>query len=127
MITIVFLEIGTKIAEECARKGLKNMILKMESTSCHNSRQKTVEIEKLGLLKIPHPPYSPDISPCDFWLFRFLKQNAKGIEHGSSTEVLKAVWTILAEIQRSDLVAAYEDAIEKLKGVIEIGREYLTR
>jgi hypothetical protein len=68
MCNIVFLEIGTKIAEECALYD--------------NSRQTIVEIEKLGLSRIPHPPYSPDLSRCDFSLFGFLKERAKGTQHG---------------------------------------------
>jgi hypothetical protein len=26
----------------------------------------------------PHPPYSPDLAPCDFWLFPKLKMTMKG-------------------------------------------------
>jgi hypothetical protein len=40
---------------------------------------------------------------------------------------LDAVLAILAEIQRSDLIVVSEDWIERLKEVIEIGEEYLTR
>ncbi|GFV15856.1 hypothetical protein TNCV_988391 [Trichonephila clavipes] len=31
------------------------------------SQQNYVEI-------LPHPPYSPDVTPCDFWLFPHLKE-----------------------------------------------------
>ena len=27
---------------------------------------------------VPHPPYSPDLAPCDFWLFPKLKENLRG-------------------------------------------------
>jgi hypothetical protein len=99
----------------------------MERAPCHNSRQTTAEIEKLGPSKIPPPSYSPHSSPCVFSLFVFLKENAKGIEHGSGQDGLNVVWAILGEIQRSNLVATYEDGIESLKDVIEIGKEYLNR
>lgn len=39
--------------------------------------------------KIPQPPYSPDIAPCDFWLFPNLKFRLKG-ERFASIEVIKA-------------------------------------
>jgi len=26
----------------------------------------------------PHPPYSPDLAPCDFWLFPKVKMTMKG-------------------------------------------------
>ena len=27
----------------------------------------------MGIKTVPHPPYSPDIAPCDFWLFPKLR------------------------------------------------------
>jgi histone-lysine N-methyltransferase SETMAR len=32
-------------------------------------------LESEGLTIIPHPPNSPDLSPCDFWLFDLIKDN----------------------------------------------------
>jgi hypothetical protein len=40
--------------------------------------------------------------------------------------VFNAVLATLAEIKRRNFMAMYEDWIEKLKAVIEIGGEYLT-
>jgi hypothetical protein len=30
------------------------------------------------IMKLDHPPYSPDLAPCDFWLFPKLKTALKG-------------------------------------------------
>ena len=27
----------------------------------------------MGIKTVPHSPYSPDLAPCDFWLFPKLK------------------------------------------------------
>ena len=27
----------------------------------------------MGIKTVPHPPYSPDFAPCDFWLFPKLR------------------------------------------------------
>ena len=35
----------------------------------HNSILVTDYLTKMGIKTVPHPPYSPDIAPCDFWLF----------------------------------------------------------
>jgi len=31
--------------------------------------------KKEKIVKLPHPPYSPDLSPCDFFLFPKLKKS----------------------------------------------------
>jgi hypothetical protein len=38
-----------------------------------NGLKVTDEHNNLKLGRVPHPPYSPDPSPCDFWLFGMLK------------------------------------------------------
>ena len=39
------------------------------NTPVHNSIHVTDYLSKMGIKTVPHHPYSPDIAPCDFWLF----------------------------------------------------------
>ena len=34
----------------------------------HNSILVTDYLTKMGIKTVPHPPCSPDLAPCDFWL-----------------------------------------------------------
>jgi hypothetical protein len=45
----------------------------MDNFMCHNRRKVTDELENLKLIRGAHPPYSPYLSPCDFWIFGKLK------------------------------------------------------
>jgi hypothetical protein len=36
---------------------------------------------------IPHPPYSPDLAPCDFFLFTKLKLKLKGRQVDTIEEI----------------------------------------
>ncbi|XP_043660717.1 uncharacterized protein LOC122624974 [Drosophila teissieri] len=38
---------------------------------------------------VPQPPYSPDLAPCDFFLFPLLKRELKG-KHWESVENIQA-------------------------------------
>ena len=40
----------------------------------HNSILVTVYLTKMGLKTVRHPPFSPDLAPCDFWLLRQLRR-----------------------------------------------------
>ena len=44
----------------------------------HNSIFVTDYLTKMGIKTVPHPPNSPDLAPCDFWLFPKLKENLRG-------------------------------------------------
>ena len=35
-------------------------------------------LTKMRIKTVPHPPYSPDLAPCDFWLFPKLKEKFRG-------------------------------------------------
>jgi len=34
-------------------------------------------LTQIGIKTVPHPSYSPDLAPCDFWLFPKLKENIR--------------------------------------------------
>jgi histone-lysine N-methyltransferase SETMAR len=49
----------------------------MDNSRCHTGRMAAPEFDHQRLGRTDHPPYSPDLSPCDFWLFGFLKEKLK--------------------------------------------------
>lgn len=53
----------------------KSAIFLHDNASVHtsNATRATIQNQKWELL--PHPPHSPDISPCDYYLFPHLQQN----------------------------------------------------
>jgi len=40
---------------------------------------------------VPQPPYSPDLSPCDFFLFFRLKKHLEGCNFGTLDNIQKSV------------------------------------
>jgi hypothetical protein len=40
--------------------------VRMDNSMCYNGRRFADELRLLKILRAPHPPYSPDISPCNF-------------------------------------------------------------
>ena len=44
----------------------------------HNSVLVTDYLTKMGIKIVPYPPYSPDLAPCDFWLFPNLRDSWGG-------------------------------------------------
>ena len=48
-------------------------------------------VERNGYELIPHPAYSPDLAPSDFFLFPNLKKDIRGLHFRSDEEVVTAV------------------------------------
>jgi histone-lysine N-methyltransferase SETMAR len=49
--------------------------LHINNVKPHTSKMSIEKIEELGFILVPQPPYSPDLAPCDFFLFCYLKQH----------------------------------------------------
>ena len=46
-------------------------------------------LAKFNITCVPHPPYSTDLAPCDFYLFPSLKAKLRGIHFETSEAVVK--------------------------------------
>ena len=49
---------------------------------------KIAKLHELHLELLPHPPYSPDLAPSDYWLFADLKRMLQGKRFGSNKEMI---------------------------------------
>ena len=59
-----------------------------DNAPVHNSIFVTDYLTKMGIETVPHPPYSPNLVPCDFWIFPKLRDNwgdEKGCDEWSLT------------------------------------------
>ncbi|UYV72842.1 hypothetical protein LAZ67_10000956 [Cordylochernes scorpioides] len=79
----------------------KNWLLHHDNSPAHTSLLVRDFLAKNNTLMMPQPPYSPDLAPCDFFLFPKLKRPMKGRRYATldeiktaSKEELKRSWTI---------------------------------
>jgi hypothetical protein len=56
---------------------------------------------------IPHPPYSPDLAPCDFALFPKLKMKLKG-RFETLSDIQRELQVVLDSIKENDFHGAFE-------------------
>jgi hypothetical protein len=57
----------------------------------------------------PHPPYSPDLSPCDFCLFLRLKKGLKGRRHENIEAIQAAATMELTGIPKETFTRCFQD------------------
>ena len=59
------------------------------------------KFNELGFELLPHPPYSPDLAPKDFFLFSDLKRMLVGKKFKSNDEVVAQTETYFDEKDKS--------------------------
>ena len=64
--------------------------------------------QKKNIPVVPQPPYSPDLSPCDFFLFPRLKNYLKGRHFGTLDNIQKSVTDELKGIPAEAFQHCYE-------------------
>ncbi|EZA53809.1 Histone-lysine N-methyltransferase SETMAR, partial [Ooceraea biroi] len=65
-------------------------------------------VGKKGIVMLDRPPYSPDLAPCDYFLFPKLKIAVKGTRYNDITDIEAAVTEVLNDISKQDLERSFE-------------------
>ena len=73
-----------------------------DNAPAHKSATVQEYLKESGLDVLDHPPYSPDLSPCDFWLFPRLKEILAGHRFESRCGIGSAVYQCLQHIPKED-------------------------
>jgi hypothetical protein len=55
----------------------RRLIAYANNARLHTAKKVTGFFDNNGLRMAPHPPYSLDLAPCDFFLFGSIKENSK--------------------------------------------------
>ena len=69
--------------------------------------------EKVKVLN--HPPYSPDLSPCDFFLFPRLKKMLSGNNYTSRSSLGSAIYQCLQQVPKEDYLSVFRDWVKRLQ------------
>ena len=86
------------------------VLLLQDNAKPHTAKIIQKKIKALGWEALPHPPYSPDLAPSDYHLFRSLEHFLRGREFTEVDEVKKALEDFFASKNQ----AFYKRGIELL-------------
>lgn len=69
----------------------RSVILQQDNAKSHTSKMTRDKLKEFGWEILPHPPYSPDMAPTDYYLFRSLQHLLKGKEFNSKCAIEIAI------------------------------------
>ena len=73
----------------------------------------------MGINTVPHPPYSRNLAPCDFWLFPKLR----GCRCETIEEMKEAVTNVIDTLTQEDFHGTFQKLLEQYK-CITTGWDY---
>lgn len=90
-------KLKTAIKEKRRGKLRAGVLLLQDNAPAHTAQVAVAEAAKCGFELLPHPPYSPDLAPSDFYLFPKLKSHLRGHHFGNNDDVIDAVEEFLRD------------------------------
>ena len=101
-------------------KGWLRVHLLLDNVSSHKCEvvKSFLASEKVKVLN--HPPYSPDLSPRDFFLFPRLKKMLSGNKYTSRSYLGSAIYQCHQQIPKEDYLSALRDEVKRLQKCVSV-------
>jgi len=86
----------------------QNLIFHHANAPAHRSFKVSQFLAKKNMTVIPHPPYSPDLAPCDCFLFPKLNLRMKGRRFDTNEEIQEESQRVLGTIPKRDFQGCFQ-------------------
>ena len=106
------------------RTSVRDVMLHHDNAAPHKSAVVTEYLRKERIKLLPHPPYSPDIAPCDFFLFPRIKKELKGKSFNNVENLARAVQAVVESIPKADYKKSFQSWQNRLQRCIDVNGEY---
>ena len=105
-------------------KGWSGVHLLHDNASSHKCEIVKSFLASENVKVLNHPPYSPDLSPCDFFLFPRLKKMLSGNKYISRSSLGSAIYQCLQQIPKEDYLSAFRDWVKRLQKCVSVGEYF---
>ena len=110
----------------CGKKKQQTVLLHVDNALHRTNQEHQEKCSQLWVSqKFHHPPYSPDISLCDFYLFGRLKHYLQGKHFASEQTLRKKIRCFIHEIPKQEFAKVFENLTERLELCIASEGEYV--
>jgi hypothetical protein len=83
-------------------------VVDFDNCSLHTSRVSTEGFEEHNILRTPHPPYSSNQAPSDFYLFPTVKEKLERIQLADEEQFFECVQGILRSLDQQELNLVFQ-------------------
>ncbi|GFR69600.1 transposase [Elysia marginata] len=115
----VFSQVKLAINEQHPKVSISRTLLLHDNAGPHKARATTQSLRELGIQVLPHPAYSPDLAPGDFFLFPIMNDRLTGRKFDRIQDLAKALKPELQTIPEEDYQGVFRKKQIRLKRCIE--------
>ena len=87
--------------KRCPRMGVRGLLLHHDNASAHTAAVTLDFLAASDVQLVTHPPYSPDVAPCDWFLFPSVKRQLKGKQFQNAEDARAFIEGVILDIPQS--------------------------
>ena len=99
---------GEILSEEASTLQIWSVAFPTGQNTVYNLILVTDYLTQMVIKTVPHPPYSPYLTPCDFWIFPKLR----GCRYETIKEMKEAVTKVIDTLTQDDFHGAFQMLLE---------------
>jgi len=103
---------------------LNGLIIHHDNASAHRAAETVEYLDAQRVKLMGHPAYSPDLSPCDFWLFPKIKEQLRGKDFQDIDQLVDGVQEQIDHLEKEDFNQCYEKWFERMNKCIGVQGHY---
>lgn len=103
----------------------KSWILHQDNAPAHTALVVKTFLAKHGIPVLDHPPYSPDLAPCDFFMFPKVKEVLKGTRFETVEAVKQKATETMNMLTENDFKHCFEQWKIRMEKCRDSGGEYI--
>jgi [histone H3]-lysine36 N-dimethyltransferase SETMAR len=117
--TVCLPQMLKKWCEKRPKAGTRGMLLHHDNVSSHQSIKTREFFELKSIKTLPHPSYSPDLAPCDFFLFPLIKKDMRGTRFSSPEDAVEAYIELIEALDKNQWSSCFEKWFQRMDKCIE--------
>ena len=127
---VYYKEVLTNLRERVRRRRpemWKNgaWVLHQDNAPAHNALSVNMFLTKHTITVLEHPPYSPDLAPCDFFLFPKIQSALKGTRFKYIDAVKAKAIELMNKLSEDDLQRCFQQWKIRMERCRDRGGEYI--
>ena len=115
-----------KIIDATQKVG-KRLLLHHDNASSHMAHKTQDFLRENHITVLPHPPYSPDLAPLDFWVFPKLKEALHDRKFLRIQDLAQAINQLLKAHPEQWYADCMQTWMERLQQCVHVNGEYIER
>jgi [histone H3]-lysine36 N-dimethyltransferase SETMAR len=93
----------------------------------HRAQETKAFLVNSGIKVLEHPPYSPDLAPCDFGLFPLVKDKLKGRWFTNEEELESALMDAIEDLDKDIWNRIFDDWFRRMQKCVSCGGVYFEK